>query len=87
MTDRPPGKVIQRGTSNPLIVLEPDEVCDWLRSVADQHGLADRAGCCVQISVEQPFEGGALFHWEPPKLVFMVSNIPGSRSPTPDSER
>lgn len=76
-----PGKVVRQGSYNPLIVVEPEEVVAWLRSVADQHGFADRASCAVQISVEQPFEGGKTYHAEPPKLVFMVSNVPGSRTP------
>lgn len=69
------------GRMNPLVIVSPDEVVAWLRERADAAGFADRQLCAVQISVEQPFEGGKTYHHEPPKLVVMVSNIKGSRTP------
>lgn len=68
---------------NPLIVVSADEVLAWLRERADAAGFADRETCAVQIMVEQPFQTGATFHHEVPRLVIMVSNIKGSRVPAP----
>lgn len=67
------------GVRNPLIVVDQDEVLAWLREKADAAGFADRELCAVQITVNQPFEGGKTYHFEPPMLIAMVSNIPNSR--------
>ena len=67
--------------SNPLIIVSPERVMEWLRSLADEAGYADRASSIVQIGVEREFTNGATTHWEVPELVFMVSNIPNSREP------
>ena len=65
--------------SNPLIILSPDEVVAWLRERADAAGYADRDFCGVQINVQQAFAAGRTYHYEPPTLIAMVSNIKNSR--------
>lgn len=59
---------------NPLIVVGPQEIADWLRKIADDAGFADRASCVVQC---RDSEGRLTLG--PPDLVLMVSNIPNSR--------
>lgn len=81
-------KVIQHGTENPRIVVSPERVLAWLRSVADEAGFADRAGDMVQLTVKRPFnpDPEVRYHHECPELLIMVSNIPGSREPTEASQ-
>lgn len=59
---------------NPLIVVGPQEVADWLRSLADAAGFADRASCVVQV---KDSDGNVTLG--SPELVLMVSNIANSR--------
>ena len=67
------------GKTNPLLIVSAEEVITWLRTKADEAGYADRSMSAIQISVDQPFEGGKTYHHEPPALVVMVSNIKDSR--------
>ena len=71
-------KIRDDGSSNPLIIISPDEVLAWLRQKADEAGYADRETCTVQSSfrVQDP----ASFRYEAPELILMVSNIKGSRT-------
>jgi hypothetical protein len=68
--------VICRGSSNPIIVVPPEEVLAWLRKIADDLGYADHQTCAVQVVVANEFQGGARHHLECPTLALMVSNIP-----------
>lgn len=72
-------EIVDDGRTNPLIVVHPNQVLSWLRSLADKSGYTDRESCAIQIVVEQPFGEGMKVHCESPKLIFMVSNIPNSR--------
>jgi len=74
-------RVLERGTSNPMIVVSRDEVLEFLRAKADEAGFADRESCAVQITVEYEFGAGLKYHHEVPELLIMVSNIPNSRKP------
>lgn len=70
---------IRNNGSNPLIIISPDEVMEWLRQKADEAGYADRETMAVQGA----FRGRGdptLFRWEPPELTIMVSNIKGGRT-------
>ena len=67
------------GRTNPIVVVSPDEVLVWLRSMADEAGYSDRETSAVQITVEHEFAEGSRFHCEVPTLVMMVSNIKNSR--------
>lgn len=73
-------QVIDNGVSNPLLVVSPEEVTAWLRSLADAHGFSDRAGHAVQTAV-RGLPGGQqdVCLLAAPELVYMVSNIPQSR--------
>jgi hypothetical protein len=68
-------------SANPLIVVEPDEVMSWLRTLADDLGLGDRELSVVQVgfplATEKPTPERV---WSPPRITFMVSNIPNSRT-------
>lgn len=63
--------------SNPLIIISPKEVVEWLRSKADESGYADRASVAVQTTFRQ--NEPPQFFIEPPELIIMVSNIKNSR--------
>lgn len=66
--------------ANPLVVVDSDEVVAWLRGLADNLGLADRASSVVQVDFPLATEKPRPEHiWSPPRLTFMVSNIPNSR--------
>ena len=68
-------------TMNPLVVVEPDEVTEWLRGLADLLGLGDRAGSAVQVDFPLATTKPEPEHiHSPPRLVFMLSNMPNSRS-------
>lgn len=68
-------------SANPLIVVEPDEVTAWLRKLADDLGLSDRAAKVVQVDFPMATEKPTPEHiWSPPRLTLMVSNIPNSRA-------
>jgi hypothetical protein len=72
-------RIVDNGKSNPIIIMEQQDVLDWLRAKADQAGYSDRTGSSVQITVKTPFSEGTLHHLDVPELVYMVSNIPQSR--------
>lgn len=67
-------------SANPIVVVEPDEVTAWLRSLADELGLKDRATSVVQVdfplATDKPTPE---YIWSPPRLILMVSGIPNSR--------
>lgn len=69
-------RIIDNG-SNPLVVVSPDEVIEWLRQKADEAGFADRESCAVQAAFREG-EKPVVVHM-PPELTIMVSNIKGSR--------
>lgn len=74
-------EIIDNG-ANPLIVVSEEEVTAWLRSIADNHGFADRATCTVQTTCRNLGKGAEdAFYYCPPELVLMVSNIKDSRHP------
>ena len=68
-------------SANPLVVVEPDEVVEWLRKLADDLGLADRESSVVQADFPHATDKPQPEHiWSPPRLTFMVSGIPNSRN-------
>lgn len=85
---KPIGVLIEPvGTLNPRIMVTPDEVNAWLRSIADAHGFKDRESVAVQIAWdEMSGEAPGDYHREVrlavPELIVMVSNIPNSRVPS-----
>lgn len=60
--------------ANPLIVVDPDEVVAWMRSLADQLGLGDRATCTLQVDFPDSPDMGQIY--AVPRLTLMVSNAP-----------
>jgi Lar family restriction alleviation protein len=76
-------EVIDNGKTNPLIVVSPDQVNAWLRSLADAAGYSDRGSCAIQVKVAH--ELGDTIRLGSPELVLMVSNIKGSRAAPPPS--
>jgi hypothetical protein len=74
-------RIVDDGKSNPIIIMEQQDILDWLRSKADEAGYSDRTGNAVQITVKTPFSGGTRHHMDVPELVYMVSNIPNDREP------
>ena len=75
-------KTIQRGSANPMIVMEPDDILEWLRERADEAGYADRESSAVQFQFTDPQTGEEILRNDLPEIVFMVSNIANSREPT-----
>lgn len=80
-------KILDDGKRNPLIIVSPDQVAAWLRSLADKAGYADRESSAVQISIKlgshsvvlNPDDQGEAHLNGVPELVLMVSNVPGGR--------
>lgn len=71
-------KTIQRGSLNPVIVIEEHEIAAWLREKVNEAGFADRELSAVQIMIEgKPYCMGY------PELSVMVSNVPGSAREKP----
>lgn len=70
-------KVLDDGKTNPLLVIEAEEVAAWLLSKAYEAGYGDRGLSAVQVQFDGP-EGG--HYVGVPRLVAMVSNIPNSRA-------
>lgn len=80
---KPIGEVLDVGKQNPRILVTPDEVSAWLRSIADAHGFKDRESVAVQIAwTDNDALGGREIRHVVPELIVMVSNIPNSRVPS-----
>lgn len=83
----PKPEVIDTGR-NPLIVVSPEQVSDWLIAIGDAAGYSDRSATAVQIKVKSILDE-EFIRLGVPQLVLMVSNVPNSRrtSELPSTDR
>lgn len=80
MTDKSTPSVIDDG-HNPMIVVSQQQVMDWLRTLADEAGYADRETCAFQTAFEAINGSQRDFRNDVPELLIMVSNVKNSRKP------